>query len=401
LADLPVACVSVSAALGGSERVLLDFVSRARGQGIDPLVILPKAGPLVDALRESGAPVRIAPAEPEFLELSQRATLSASGLAHFAWGLARWSREIAQQLEHAESATSRRFILYSNGFKAHLACALVRGRRHVWHLHEFPPDSLAPAWKLLAGALPDAAIANSQSVADAWTTTRFPPPTVVLNGVDTQRFAPAPRSRWIHELLDLPTDARLIGMPAVFARWKGHLLVIEAFERAAAEIPDAHLVLVGGPIYDTAAERGYAEELVRRVGRASLGGSSQAVKSLTDRIHFLKFQNEPWRLYPEFDLVVHFSTRAEPFGRVVVEAMACGVPVVAAHAGGPAEIIEDGVTGWLIAPGDTEALSRRMVEALRADNSSVRAAARRAAESRFSAERFAREVADVLKRVAR
>ena len=400
---LPVACVSVSSALGGSERVLLDFVSRARAQGVDPLVILPKAGPLVDAFKECGAPVRIAPAEPEFLELSQRATVSASGLAHFAWGLARWSREIAHALEHAEAATSRRFMLYSNGFKAHLACALVLGRRHVWHLHEFPPDSLGTAWRLLAGALPDAAIANSQSVADAWRMTRFPPPAVVLNGVDTQRFAPAPRSRWIHELLDLPRDARLIGMPAVFARWKGHLLVIEAFERAAAEIPDAHLVLVGGPIYDTAAERGYAEELVRRVGRASLGGSAQAAKtarSLTDRIHFVKFQSEPWRLYPEFDLVVHFSTRAEPFGRVVVEAMACGVPVVAAHAGGPAEIVEDGVTGWLIAPGDVGALERRMVETMRSDNSVMGAAARRAAELRFSAERFAREVADVLKRAA-
>jgi len=276
----------------------------------------------------------------------------------------------------------------------------VRGRRHVWHLHEYPPESLAAAWRLLAGALPDATIANSRSVADAWRMTRFPPPAVVLNGVDTQRFAPAPRTRWIHELLDLPKGARLIGMPAVFARWKGHLLVIEAFERAAAEIPDAHLVLVGGPIYDTAAERGYAEELVRRVGRASLGGSEQAAKSLTNRIHFVKFQSEPWRLYPEFDLVVHFSTRAEPFGRVVVEAMACGVPVVAAHAGGPAEIIEDGVTGWLIAPGDVGALERRIVAALRSDNSAIGAAGRRAAETRFSAERFAREVADALKRVA-
>ncbi|MFI5279447.1 MAG: glycosyltransferase family 4 protein [Gemmatimonadales bacterium] len=399
MADLPVACVSVSAALGGSERVLLDFVSRAPAQGVLPVAILPKTGPLVDALKECGAQVRIAPAPADFLELSQRATLSATGLAQFAWGLARWSREIAQALEHAEAGAPRRAILYSNGFKAHLACALVRGRRHVWHLHEFPPDNLGPLWRLLAGALPDATIANSQSVADAWRMTRFPPPAVVLNGVDTRRFAPAPKTGWIHELLDLPKEARLIGMPAVFARWKGHLLVIEAFERAAAEIPDAHLVLVGGPIYDTAAERGYAEELVRRVGRASLGGASQA-KSLAGRIHFLKFQNEPWRLYPEFDLVVHFSTRAEPFGRVVVEAMACGVPVVAAHAGGPAEILQNGETGWLIMPGDVTALERRMVDALRADTSAVGAAARRAAEQRFSAERFAREVADVLKRVA-
>jgi len=73
-------------------------VRRARGQGIDPLVIVPKAGPLVDALEESNVEVRVAAASPEFLELSQRATLSASGLAQFAWGLLTWSREIAHVL---------------------------------------------------------------------------------------------------------------------------------------------------------------------------------------------------------------------------------------------------------------------------------------------------------------
>jgi len=73
-------------------------------------------------------------------------------------------------------------------------------------------------------------------------------------------------------------------------------------------------VLVGGAIYDTVAERGYAEELVRRVRRSSMGGAP-ASESLTYRIHFLKFQPEPWRLYPEFDVVVHFSRPAGRRGR--------------------------------------------------------------------------------------
>ena len=395
---LPIACISVASALGGSEWVLHDFATRAQHHGIDPVVFLPKEGPLGEALRDAGVAVRIAAAEPEFLELSQRAAVTPGGLARFARGARRWSRAIAADLDRAPPG-ARPALLYSNGFKAHLACALLRRYRHVWHLHEFPPEPLGPAWRLLAGALPDATIANSVAVARAWRLGGFRAPSVVLNGVDLARFQPAARTWWIHDLLELSHDVRLIGMPAVFARWKGHLLVVEAFERAAAPLENVHLVLVGGPIYDTVAERGYAEELSRRVRRSSHAGGS-APKPLSNRIHFVKFQTEPWKLYGELDLVVHFSTRPEPFGRVVLEAMACGVPVIAAGAGGPAEILEDGVTGWLTKPADVLELSERLVAAMSADPAPIRAAARSRALARFSADRFAEEVASVLRHAA-
>lgn len=391
---LRVACISVSSALGGSEWVLHDFATRAGRHGIEPTVLLPKDGPLGDALREAGITVRVAGAPPEFLELSQRTALTVGGLANFAAGLWRWSRAI-----EAELRTLKPSVLYSNGFKAHLACTPLRGPAKVWHLHEFPPEKIGLPWRVLSGALPDATIANSAAVARAWRFGRFPAPWIVLNGVDIERFKPGPRSFWVHDLLGLPHEAKLIGMPAVFARWKGHLLVVEAFERAASKMDDAHLVLVGGPIYDTVAERGYAEELSRRVRRSSHAGTA-APQPLSDRIHFVKFQQDPWRLYSEFDLVVHFSTRPEPFGRVVLEATACGIPTIAAGAGGPAEILENGVTGWLTTPGDVVELSERMIAALATDTGTIRTAARTRAVARFSADRFAEEVAAVLRRAA-
>ena len=396
---LPVACVSVSAALGGSEWVLLDFAARAARLDLAATVVLPKTGPLGETLQAAGVSVAVAPADEELLAATQRQMLSPQGLVRFGRGLARWSGAIAKTVAPLGGAGGPAPILYSNGFKAHLACSLLRAHRHVWHLHEFPPERLDLIWRSLASALPDARIANSAAVAAAWTLGGRARPVVIPNGVDLARFKPAPRSFWIHELLGLAHDARLIGMPAVFARWKGHLQVVEAFERAAARLEDTHLVLVGGPIYDTTAERGYAEELVRRVRRSSASGARRQ-QPLSDRIHFVKFDPEPWRLYPEFDLVVHFSTRPEPFGRVIAEAMASGVPVIAADAGGPRDIVEDGVTGWRVPPGDVMALAERIVGAFEADTGPMRAAARRAAEERFSAERFAREVADVLHRVA-
>lgn len=399
--QMRVGFVSVSAALGGSEWVLLDLVTRAGPAGIEPLVMVPRDGPLLDVLRERQVPAVVAPAPEVFLRLSQRGGSGLWGGVDLVAGLWSWSRSIERALAEAfPPRPGEPVILYSNGFKAHLACAPIRSARHVWHLHEFPPERIGVVWRLLAGALPHATIANSRAVADAWRVLRLPPATFVHNGVDLERFKPGPRTGWIHDQLGLDRAHRLIGMPAVFARWKGHLGVVDAFERGPARTTDdVHLVLVGGQIYDTTAERGYAEELVRRVSRGSIGGGA-APRPMHERVHFLKFQTEPWTLYPEFDVVVHFSTRPEPFGRVVLEAMASGVPVIAAGAGGPTEIVEHGVTGWLVPPQDVPTLANTMEGALHADRVAMGAAGRRVAEERFSVERYVDGVAAVLRRVA-
>lgn len=399
MTPLTVACISVSAALGGSEWSLLDFVRRAKGNDIDAVVVLPKDGPLGDEVRKTGVKVVVATAPAPLLALSQREMLSIGGLFALTTGLASWARAINSGVRGAFGGPPA--VLYSNGFKAHLAASLVRGPKRVWHLREFPPERTQQVWKLLVGALPTESIANSRAVADAWRVAGFRAPSVVHNGVDLERFTPTPATGWIHEALGLDRSARLIGMPAIFAKWKGHLQVVEAFEQAAAELPGAHLVLVGGAIYDTSAERGFAEELVKRVGRASVGGSGS---KLTDRIHFLRHNPEPWRLYPEFDVAVHFSTRPEPFGRVVAEALASGVPVIAARAGGPMEIVDEGKTGWLVEPNDVRALAATMVSAMRAAatdaGAQMRRAARETIETRFTAERYAAEVTRVLRQAA-
>ena len=392
----PVACLNVSSALGGSEWTLLDFLSRAEGLGIAPYLILPKPGPLADEAAKVGVPVGIAPAPESFLELSQQHAIGSDAAVAFAKGLRVWTRAIQEQIDQAAlRPAGRPTILYSHGFKALLAGALVREIRHVWHVHEFPPAGLGFAWRLAGRFLPDVVIANSQAVGRAWERGGGPRCAVVLNGVNLERFRTAPRTWWIHDQLGIPRTTRLVGMPAVFARWKGHLKVVEAFERLAATHEDVHLVLVGGPIYDTVAEKGYAEELVRRVRRSSASGTPTEHR-LDDRIHFLRFDPQPWRLYPEFDVAVHFSTRPEPFGRVLVEAMACGVPVVAARDGGPQEIIEHGVSGWLTPPEDVAGLAAALAHALASDPEPIGRAARRAVEERFSADRFAADVAAAL-----
>lgn len=267
--------------------------------------------------------------------------------------------------------------------------------------------------------------------------------TVVRNGVNLDRFKPRERTYWIHDRLGIPHQHRIIGMPAVFARWKGQLEVIDAFSQVCDDIPDTHLVIIGGTIYDTAAEREYGEVLLETTGQWGLArgtalGSGEwgPISELTgeegdpgswrdagqrdpdaervpaeaarlQRVHLLPFQREIELAYPEFDLAVHYSLRPEPFGRVVLEAMACGVPIIAAAEGGPLEIVGDGIgprreAGWLAEPRNPAELARVMASALSLPSevlASIGAAGRRRAEDEFSSRHFAAGVAKVLAEV--
>ncbi len=450
---LNVTAVAVSAQLGGTERVLLDFAARAFEHDIALRVLTPREGPLFALLNQLGVPAEVVPGPDALLRGSQQPSRLAS-LVPALLALPRWARALSRHPFWTEAD-----VLYTVAFKAHTAAVLRHDRPTVWHLHEFPPAVTGAAWRFLARRWPRALIANSRAVAEAWAGKRetgngkgktpslhntlpgegrtfplsrfpFPPLHVVPNGVDLDRFKPRPRTGWIHDRLAIPRNQRLIGMPAVFARWKGHELVLQAFEAVAAQFPDAHLVFVGGSIYDTVAERAFGEWLKARVRLSDIASDkSYLVRRASNadtpthniqRTHILPFQENIELVYPECDLVLHYSLRPEPFGRVILEAMACGVPVLAAAEGGPLEILETGKgetgkgkreagtgdetpEGWLAVPREAGALAGTLRRALQAPRDVLQRkgeAGRRRAEERFSAREFARGVAEVLQTTA-
>jgi glycosyltransferase involved in cell wall biosynthesis len=139
-------------------------------------------------------------------------------------------------------------------------------------------------------------------------------------------------------------------------------------------MPGVHAVFVGAALFGDDAQ--YAAELQSRA----------AALEITDRVHFLGFRDDVPALMSAVDIVVHSSTTPEPFGRVIVEAMLAERPVIATRAGGAMEIVEDGRTGMLVAPGEPAALARAITGLL---NNPARAATiarngRRCAESRFT-----------------
>ena len=171
------------------------------------------------------------------------------------------------------------------------------------------------------------------------------PATVILHGVDTAIFQPAPRRKALRRQLGLDPEAVLIGCFGRVRAQKGVDLLVEAALRTFPRHPRAQLIFTGRITPDN---RAFADELIARARAAGLG----------DRIRFLG--EIPWE-----DVVRHYQTldlfaapaRWEGFGLTPLEAMACGVPVVASRVGAYETLIRDGETGTLVARDDVEELT--------------------------------------------
>jgi len=147
----------------------------------------------------------------------------------------------------------------------------------------------------------------------------------------------------------LVRETPLVGMFGRITPWKGQKILVQAL----AKLPNLIAVIVGDALF-TEEDRRYKQELVELTERLGLAG----------RVQFAGFQPDILPFLRAVDIVVHCSVSPEPFGRVIVEAMLAGKPVIAARSGAPLEIIQHGITGLLVTPGDTEELVRAIEQLL-------------------------------------
>ena len=176
-----------------------------------------------------------------------------------------------------------------------------------------------------------------------------------------------------------------IGLVATYARWKGHDLFLDA----AARIADCpvRFYVVGGPLYATRDTQVTPEYLRARI----------IARGLEGRVGLVQFQADVPSTLAALDVVVHASTRPEPFGRTVAEAMAAGRAVVAPAAGGILEQAADGETAILYPPGDAGALAKAL-QLIASDGkrrTALGAAAQAHARRALDAERLGPEILEV------
>lgn len=215
----------------------------------------------------------------------------------------------------------------------------------------------------------DIVIAASRYIAELVVRRHNIPPTrvhVIPRGVDPAVFdpdnvVPDRMARLAHDWR-LPDGAPTVVLPARLTAWKGQAVLIDAVARLARH--DVCCVLVGSD----QGRRRYSASLVRRAQRLGIAGQLRLVGECDDMPAAMMLS----------DVVVHASTQAEAFGRVVVEAQAMGRPVIAADLGGPVETVAHGVTGWRVPPGDAAALAAAIDAVLALTEEERRALAERA-----------------------
>ena len=212
---------------------------------------------------------------------------------------------------------------------------------------------------------------------------------VVYDALDEAAFAPRRASADVRAELGIRNGAPCVGVVGNIQEWKGQAVLVEAMAQVVQAVPEARGLIVGGVHRAGAA---YHQRLLEQI-RAS---------HLDETMTITGFRGDIADVMNALDVIVHTSVRAEPFGRVILEGMLLGKPVVATAAGGVPELIRDGDTGFLAPPGDAARLAERLVPLLQ-DASLRREIGQRAqawARDRFALSRHVATMSAIYERLA-
>lgn len=350
---------------GGAEAALLSFCHCATLAGCELAVVLLEPGPLEHILEKTGVSVCV---------------YDAGRLRQFN-KLLKTVRNLRQVIRK-----ERPSVVLGWMSKAHIysgVAAALESVPSVYFQHGKPDGG----WVDRASRLIPATGALACSQMTASTQENVAPHRVinVFAPVDLQRFASCalPTSSECRIKLDLPVKGRIVGMVSRLQHWKGVHIFVKAIGELQSSCPDCFGVIVGGVHH---LEPGYADDLKALIHK----------EGLESRLRMAGEQTNVAEWMQAMDVVVHGSD-CEPFGMVVVEAMALGKPVVATRPGGPEEIISDGINGTLIPWNNASVMSSAMRHFL--DQPGFAADCGAAATIRaqnFSSEKYARRIRDGL-----
>jgi glycosyltransferase involved in cell wall biosynthesis len=325
-----------TAALGGGEIALLRLLQTIDRRRYELIVVLFSDGPLAAKLRESGLECHVLPLSTDVIQTRKDGLGIGSLLrigavfsaAAFLIRLTLLIRRLNVRLVHTNSLKSDLL----GGIAARLARRPV-----IWHVRDrissdYLPPSVASTFRKLCRIIPTRVLTNSHA-------------TMRTLGDDLP-----PRFKVVHDGTAVPAempplgDSPRIGLVGRIAPWKGQDIFLRAAALLREKFPHAKFLIIGSALFKESQFDADLHKLATDL-------------KLTDTVEFTGFRDNITEVMSSLTMLVHASTTGEPFGQVVIEAMALGRPVIATNGGGIPEIIENGRSGLLVPMGDSPSMA--------------------------------------------
>lgn len=213
---------------------------------------------------------------------------------------------------------------------------------------------------------------------------------IVWDSVDLKEFDNNSSYEYLFEEFNIDKGEKLFGIFGRIIEWKGIREFILSADYVFKEVSDAKAFIVGDPSDGNKDYYYSMRTLVRNLG-------------MDDKIVFTGFREDVPALMNMMNVIVHTSIQPEPFGMVLIEAMALGKPVVATKAGGPLDIVDNGESGFLADIGDYMEMGRKITMLLKnpALSKEMGNKAKEKAMNYFCKEKHARAVEDIYENLIR
>ena len=310
----------------------------------EPFIALPGDGPFATELREENWNVSFAP-----LRRIQRPRGIIDGMASLLHVL-QTAPHICRLVDQSGAA-----LIHSNSTTAHLVGGVAAERTNrptLWHCRDLISlDRIAPQLASKATRI----IAISGCVASQLEKDGVPHEkiTVIYNGLDPEQWRPNQNSQ-LRETLGVSDETFIFGIVGQLVPWKNHADFIKAAAKMIQQdgMENVRFVSIGGDLFGDHLD--YIEDLRELVKK----------HDLTERFNFIPRQSNAVDAMSALDCLVHPASD-EPFGRVLMEAMALEIPVIGINENGPLEIVTHGQDGLLVRPGAPDEIAEAMTHVYR------------------------------------
>jgi glycosyltransferase involved in cell wall biosynthesis len=352
--------------LGGAENILWTFLRHVDRNRIDPIVVFLQQGAF----------------HGEVASLGVRTAVVPSGRLRNVRLLAITIRNLSVLMRNERPDVILNWAPKMQLYGAPAASLAGMAGRVMWWQQGIPRGEWMDR---LATLLPSRAVGCYSAAAEIGQLKLWPrrKTFVVHPGIDDTEPIPAPEAASLRERLGIPAGRVVVGIVGRLQPWKGQHRLLEAVAELVKGGRDVHALLVGGNAYNLSPE--YEPFLRRLVDELGLGGRATFTGQVADAGPYGQLM----------DISVNASDD-EPFGLVIIEAMALGVPVVAFASAGPAEIIESDLNGILVPKGEPLTAGLDRLVASPELRRSIGSAGRRRFLDAFTAERMTNSLESAL-----